>query len=65
MSKVHKYHYKTLEYHEKFLKMVESEENKRTLFVVVADEAHIAITGEEKSDDLEGKEFTQEVPYYN
>ncbi len=54
-SKVHKYHFKTLEYHEKFLNMVESKDKQRTLFVIVADEAHIAITKGDKSNDPEGK----------
>ena len=36
---------------EKFLKMVESEEYKRTLFVIVADEAHVAITKQVTSND--------------
>ncbi len=52
--KVHKYHYTTLATHNKLLKRVE--ENPRTLFVIVADEAHVAITnkaGEEFSEHAE------------
>ncbi len=41
-SKVHKYHYTTLPKHQELLKRVEN--NPRTLFVIVADEAHAAIT---------------------
>ncbi len=49
MDKVHKYHYTSLKDHEKLLKMVE--ENQRTLFVIIADEAHVAITKEGTSND--------------
>ena len=50
-DKVQKYHYTTLATHQKLLKRVE--ENPRTLFMIVADEAHVAITNKAEEDSTE------------
>ncbi len=59
-SKVKKYRPETISTHKKLMKRVEDPENERTLFLIVADEAHVAVTKTEDEKKGDGEKHTNE-----